>query len=78
MGFAGPLFGIIAAALGLVFWGQTFRVWQNAGRDEKLTAEKKLFAFSLVYLFALFAVLMIDGIVLRVTGSYMLSSWGML
>ena len=73
LGFAGPLFGVLSAILGITFLWFTYRVWENAGYDKTLTAEKKLFGFSLAYLFSLFAVLMIDGIVFRVTGNYMLT-----
>ena len=73
LGFAGPLFGILSAILGITFLWFTYRVWDNAGFDKTLTNEKKLFGFSLAYLFSLFAVLMIDGIVFRVTGKYMLA-----
>jgi len=72
MGFAGILSGILSAVLGIVFLWLTFRVWQNAGRDEKLTAEKKLFAYSIFYLFAVFALLMVDAITFRVSGAYLL------
>jgi protoheme IX farnesyltransferase len=75
LGFAGPLFGIVGGILGFVFLWFTFKVWQVAGRDEKLIAEKKLFGFSIAYLFAIFGFLMVDAIVFRITGAYMLSSW---
>ena len=75
LGFAGTLTGILSAILGTVFVWQTYRVWQNAGRDEKLTAEKKLFAFSIFYLFAIFALLMIDAITFRVSGVYLLGAF---
>ncbi len=73
LGFAGPLFGILSAVLGVTFLWFTYCVWENAGYDKTLTAEKRLFGFSLAYLFCLFAVLLIDGIVFRVTGAYMLA-----
>ncbi|MEM0899231.1 MAG: heme o synthase [Pseudomonadota bacterium] len=65
MGFAGVMYAISAIILGAVFVWLTYRVWQIAGRDEKLIAEKKLFGFSLVYLFALFAVLMVEAVLYR-------------
>ena len=75
IGFAGTLTGILSAILGAVFVWLTYRVWQIAGRDEKLTAEKKLFAFSIFYLFAIFALLMIDAITFRVSGAYLLDAF---
>lgn len=74
MGFAGILTGVLSAALGLAFLFLTFRVWQVAGADEKLGAEKKLFGFSIFYLFALFALLLVDAIMFRATGTYLLGS----
>ena len=76
MGFSGALVGALSGILGTVFLWLTFKVWQNQGRDEKLTAEKKLFAFSIFYLFAIFALLMIDAVTFRVSGTYLLSNVG--
>ncbi|MEE9313531.1 MAG: heme o synthase [Rhizobiaceae bacterium] len=75
MGFAGFLVGVLSAVLGVVFLWLTFKVWQNAGRDEKLTAEKRLFGYSIFYLFALFALLMIDAITFRISGAYLLGAF---
>ena len=73
LGMSGAFVGVLSTALGLGFLWLTFRVWQNAGRDETLRAEKRLFGFSIFYLFALFALLMVDAIVFRATGGYLLS-----
>ncbi|MEM1039727.1 MAG: heme o synthase [Pseudomonadota bacterium] len=72
MGFASPVYGVIATGLGLTFLWLTFRVWQIAGADEKLRAEKRLFAYSIFYLFAIFAVLLVEAIVMKAmaTGSF--------
>ena len=59
LGYAGALYGIAALALGLVFIACAVAVW----RDGTETAEKparRLFAFSILYLFLLFAVLAAD------------------
>lgn len=68
MGFAGLVYLVTSAALGVVFLWLTWKVFANAGRDEKLRAEKRLFAFSIFYLFALFAVLMGEAVVHRAFG----------
>lgn len=52
MGFAGAAYGVVAAALSGVFLYLAVNVWR-----EKEKADKKLFLFSIVYLFAVFAVL---------------------
>ncbi len=74
MGFAGTLVGVLSAVLGGGFLWLTYKVWQNAGRDENLSAEKKLFGFSIFYLFAIFALLMIDAVTFRVSGAYLLGA----
>lgn len=65
LGFASPFFGVISAMLGAGFVFLTYRVWANAGTDETLKAEKRLFAFSIFYLFAVFAVLLGEAIIVR-------------
>jgi protoheme IX farnesyltransferase len=76
LGFSGALVGALSLFLGLMFLWLTFRVWKDAGADKCLTAEKKLFAYSIFYLFAIFALLMIDAVVFRMTGTYLLSGIG--
>ncbi|KFB10757.1 heme o synthase [Nitratireductor basaltis] len=68
LGFASLFYGAVSAALGICFVWYAWKVWQDAGRDEKLTAEKQLFGFSLLYLFAVFAVLLVDSFVLKIWG----------
>jgi protoheme IX farnesyltransferase len=68
LGFASLFYGAVSAALGICFIWYAWKVWQNAGRDKKLTAEKQLFGFSLLYLFAVFAVLLVDSFVLKIWG----------
>ena len=63
LGYAGPLYGIAAAAAGAVMIAFAFRV--RAERGETATrhaASKRMFAFSILYLFLLFAVLLADRI----------------
>ena len=59
LGFAGPVFGIGAAILGAVFLFGAVKVWVR--KDEK--SAKQLFAFSLLYLFLIFALLLGEAIV---------------
>ena len=73
LGFSGPLVGSLSLVLGLMFLWLTYRVWQIAGADERLIAEKKLFGFSIVYMFSIFALLIVDAVALRVAGAYLLS-----
>jgi protoheme IX farnesyltransferase len=58
---AGPLYGLSAAVLGFAFVILALRVAANSGSEpSKMGPEKRLFAFSIVYLFALFAALVAD------------------
>ncbi len=58
LGLAGPLYGSIAAGLGAAFIGIAATVFANrASEPAGMAPEKRLFGFSIFYLFALFAVL---------------------
>jgi protoheme IX farnesyltransferase len=58
---AGPLYGIVATALSLWFIVLAFRVLANRATEPAgMKPEKRLFAFSIVYLFALFGALVAD------------------
>jgi protoheme IX farnesyltransferase len=56
LGTAGPLYGVAAALLGLRFLQLAVRVL----RDDTVRHAKSMFGYSIVYLFALFAILMLD------------------
>ena len=58
LGFANLAYGVIAIILGAIFVWRAVQVWQKAGSDNML-AEKKLFKFSILYLFLLFAALLL-------------------
>ena len=66
LGFAGVAYGVVSAVLGAVFLYWSFRVWRDANEDGKNLPAKKLFGFSIFYLFALFATLLAEAIVLSV------------
>jgi protoheme IX farnesyltransferase len=57
LGYAGPVYGVVAAATGAAMIWLAFRV--RAERDGH-TASKQLFGFSILYLFLLFAVLLAE------------------
>ena len=52
MGFAGPVYGVVTSLLSAVFLFLAINVWRG-----KEKADRKLFFFSIIYLFAVFAVL---------------------
>ena len=61
LGMTGPIYGISAAILSFVFLVLAGRVLTNRATDPaRMEPEKHLFAFSVLYLFALFTVLVAD------------------
>ncbi len=61
LGLAGALYGIAAAALSLAFLALSLQVLANRATDPAgMKPEKRLFAFSIVYLFAIFGALVLD------------------
>jgi protoheme IX farnesyltransferase len=55
-GYAGALYGAVAVVAGAVIVALALQVM----RERELVAAKRLFAFSILYLFMLFAVLLAD------------------
>ncbi len=60
LGFAGLAYGIASAALGAVFLTMAFEVWRRRERAAAAGAARRLFAFSILYLFLLFAILLVE------------------
>ncbi|WP_337266298.1 heme o synthase [Oryzifoliimicrobium ureilyticus] len=60
LGFASLGYGLAAAVLGAGFLLCSIGVWRMADGDQKMVPAKKLFAYSIVYLFAIFSALMLD------------------
>ena len=61
LGLTGAVYGVCAAVLSFVFVVLAGRVLANrATEPEQMAPEKKLFAYSVFYLFALFAILVAD------------------
>ena len=67
-GLVGPLYAAAAAALGLVFVAGAVDVWRDGRRegseasDFPETAAKRLFGYSIVYLFLLFGLMILDRV----------------
>ena len=59
LGIGGPLYGAGAAILGILFVLLAWQVWRDPGGER---AAKRLFAFSILYLFLLFALLLVERI----------------
>jgi protoheme IX farnesyltransferase len=58
-GETGPLYGAAALLLGAEFVRRAFLLWRRGGADRNAAA-KRLFGFSLLYLFGLFAVRLVE------------------
>jgi heme o synthase len=56
LGLAGPFYAVCAGLLSMVFTGTAIRVW----RDDSERSARQMFAFSLIYLFLIFAVLLLE------------------
>jgi protoheme IX farnesyltransferase len=69
LGYAGPVYGIAAMAAGAVIAALAWRLRTAADGRATDQAGRRLFAFSILYLFALFAALLID----RAVGAAFLS-----
>jgi heme o synthase len=65
LGETGWLYGISSIVLNIVFLALAFRVWRNEATEAAaMKPEKKLFAFSILYLFLLFGLFAFDRMVL--------------
>ena len=61
LGLTGPVYGLASIALNAVFLVMSLQVLANrAGESSGMGPEKRLFGFSVLYLFALFAALVAD------------------
>ena len=61
LGLAGPIYGVAAAVLSAFFVFLAFAVLGNKATDpEGMRPEKRLFAFSIAYLFLIFGALVLD------------------
>ncbi len=67
LGYAGPAYGAASVLLGLEFVRRAALVWRRGDADTNRAA-KGLFGFSIVYLFALFAVLLAEAIAAAFVG----------
>jgi protoheme IX farnesyltransferase len=61
LGYASAIYGTTALVAGALMVAFAWRVRAEAGGDRAELAAKRMFAFSIVYLFVLFAVLLLEG-----------------
>lgn len=69
LGFSGLLYGASAIVLGTGFIWYTYKTYKMPEDDEKMIPAKKLFGYSLIYLFAIFCMLLIDRGVMMMIGA---------
>jgi len=60
IGFAGGLYALLAIVLGAIFLALALSVYRTTEGREADRAARQLFAFSILYLFGLFAMLLIE------------------
>jgi protoheme IX farnesyltransferase len=60
LGYAGPLYGIVAAFAGAAMLVLALRICRERDRPANHAASKQMFGFSILYLFLLFAMLLVD------------------
>jgi protoheme IX farnesyltransferase len=61
LGFATPAYGVIAGALGAVFVWLAVEVWRMPEDDREMRPARRLFTWSMLYLFLLFAILLVEN-----------------
>ena len=66
IGRGGIAYAIASVALGLVFLHLAFKVWRIREGREADHAAKRLFGFSILYLFILFGVILVEHLALRI------------
>ncbi len=71
LGVAGAVYGVPALLLSAIFTGSAVQVW----RDEGERSARRMFAFSLLYLFLIFSLLLIDRAVGCAGGGWPLGGW---
>ena len=64
----GALYALVAVPANLWFVVSAWRVWRMDEADEAMVPAKRLFLFSLLYLFALFAALGVEALLWRASG----------
>ncbi len=69
LGFAGPVYGVVSALLSLEFVRQALKL-RSLGDADNYRAAKSLFGFSILYLFLLFAVLLVEALAVRIVGAW--------
>jgi heme o synthase len=62
MGYADAIYGVIALLAGGLMVALAWRLWIEGSGENAARSAKRLFGFSILYLFVLFAVLLVEGV----------------
>jgi protoheme IX farnesyltransferase len=65
LGYASLAYGVVAGLLGVGFVWYSWQVLRMPEADRVMKPAKQLFAYSLLYLFVVFAAYLADSVVLR-------------
>lgn len=65
LGFASPVYGAVSSVLSAVFVALAFNVWRNREGDAARKAAVRLFSYSILYLFLIFALLLGENLLAR-------------
>jgi protoheme IX farnesyltransferase len=63
IGLGGVAYGIVSTLLGAVFLSMALQLWRTEDQAERITVARRLFGFSILYLFGLFATLLVEWVV---------------
>ncbi|THF50999.1 heme o synthase [Allorhizobium terrae] len=59
-GLASIWYGLVAGLLSAIFIGYSVAVWRMPAEDQRMAAARKMFVYSIFYLFAIFSALLVD------------------
>lgn len=66
LGFGGHVYGVLSALLGAIFVWRAVQLWMAPEHETQMRAARALFKFSLVYLSALFSILLVEALVAKI------------
>jgi len=63
IGMSGPVYGIVAGLLSTAFVGLALAIWREGDGDKSVVKARRLFGFSILYLFLIFVLLIADRLI---------------
>jgi heme o synthase len=68
LGHAGIVYGVTSLVGGALMIAFAWRVWTSTEGERAMSVARQMFAYSIAYLFGLFAVLLIESVAGRLAG----------